>query len=201
MIHGAKHWNDLSRYYVQTNNPTEEILRKRSDGNWLVSCGPSAAVGCLAAMGHPISIKCPGRYQPQPEETLMDYFNDPRKYKNLQRARPEINPAEWHGNEIPQFYTIAVPEVFGVDADFRWCNSINKVATELFKGHAVQLNLETPGHYIAAVAWDDQTREIIFNDPWPVRFPNKDGFNRRMSEEEFRTNTKPFIIVYGGKIK
>jgi hypothetical protein len=32
MIKGVKFWNDRDRYYTQTNNPTEEILRKRSDG-------------------------------------------------------------------------------------------------------------------------------------------------------------------------
>jgi len=41
MIAGAKFWNDRNRYYIQSNNPTEEILRKRSDGAWLVSCGSS----------------------------------------------------------------------------------------------------------------------------------------------------------------
>ncbi|MDR0556332.1 MAG: C39 family peptidase [Treponema sp.] len=64
-------------------------------------------------------------------------------------------------------------------------------------GQAVQLCLVKPGHYIAAVAYDDLTREIIFNDPWPGRFPGGNGFNRRMGKAEFKGNVKPFLIVYG----
>lgn len=198
-IKGARFWNDRNHYYTQTNNPTEEILRKRSDGNWLVSCGPSAAVSCLSAMGYDVAIRSPGSYAPQPEEVLMDFFNDPRNYDALRAARPETDPKDWHGNEIPQFYPVAVPAVFGVRADFAWCGDIDRVAASLLEGSAVQLCLVKPGHYVAAVAWDEEARELIFNDPWPGRFADKDGFNRRMGEAEYRANVKPFVIVYGGK--
>ena len=200
MIIGAKYWNDRKRYYVQTNNPTEEILRKRSDGGWLVSCGPSAGVGCLSVMGHDISITTPGAYKPQPEEVLMDFFNDPRNYTDLERARPETHPANWHGNEVPQFYPVAVPAVFGVQADFAWLSGMGQVADHLREGRAVQLCLVKPGHYVAAVAWDQGSREIIYNDPWPGRFSDRNGFNRRMGVCEFASNVKPFIIVYGRRI-
>jgi hypothetical protein len=200
MITGAQFWNDRSRYYVQHNNPTEEILRKRSDGNWLVSCGPTAAVGCIAAMGHQVDITCPGVYKPQAEEVLMDFFNDPRNYEELEKARPETHPADWHGNEIPQFYPVAVSAVFGVAATFIWVSAMDKVALFLRQGKAVQLCLKQPGHYIAALAWDEEKREIIFNDPWPARFPEGNGFNRRMDEAEYRRNVKPFAVVYGGNI-
>jgi hypothetical protein len=60
------------------------------------------------------------------------------------------------------------------------------------------LCLVKPGHYIAAVAFDGGAREIIFNDPWPGRFKDGNGFNRRMGEAECKANLKPFRIVYGG---
>jgi hypothetical protein len=197
MIRGVRFWNDRDCYYVQTNNPTEEILRKRSDGPWLVSCGPSAAVCCVAAMGHDVDVRCPGVYRPQGEEVLMDFFNDPRNYEALKKARPDTPPDVWHGNEVPQFYPVAVPAVFGVKAAFRWGHDFGHAASCLEGGKAVQLCLVKPGHYIAAVAWDDETREIIFNDPWPARFADGNGFNRRMGYAEFNSNTKPFLIVYG----
>jgi hypothetical protein len=50
MIKGVTFWNDKDCYYAQNNNPTEEILRKRSDREWLVSCGPTAAVNCPSPM-------------------------------------------------------------------------------------------------------------------------------------------------------
>jgi hypothetical protein len=197
MIKGVKFWDNRDYYYTQTNNPTEEILRKRSDGGWLVSCGPTAAVGCIAAMGHNVYCGCPGGYVPQSEEVLMDYFNDPRNYDALRKARPDTPPEKWHGNEVPQFYSVAVPAVFGVKAEFMYGNDFNKIAAFLEAGRGVQLCLVNPGHYIAAVAYDSAKREIIFNDPWPGRFADKDGFNRRMGEAEVKANVKTFMIVFG----
>jgi hypothetical protein len=198
MIKGVQFWNDRDCYYTQTNNPTEEILRKRSDGSWLVSCGPSAAVTCIAAMGFNVCCGCPGDYMPQSEEVLMDFFNDPRNYAALKAARPDTPPDVWHGNEVPQFYPVAVKAVFGVAARFEWGAGFDTIAAELQSGKAVQLCLVKPGHYIAAVAFDSGAREIIFNDPWPGRFEDGNGFNRRMGEAECKANLKPFRIVYGG---
>lgn len=197
MIKGVKFWNNRDCYYTQTNNPTEEILRKRSDGNWLVSCGPSAAVTCIAAMGFNVYCGCPGTYTPQSEEILMDFFNDPRHYGMLQAARPDTPPDRWHGNEVPQFYPVAVKAVFGVSGVFVWGSDFAKVAATVQDGKAVQLCLVKPGHYIAAVAFDSDTGEIVFNDPWPGRFKDANGFNRRMNETEYRANVKPFMIIYG----
>jgi len=198
MIRGVKHWDSRDHYYVQTNNPTEEVLRKRKNGNWLVSCGPTAAVSCLAAMGCDVAIRCPGEYQPQSEEVLMDYFNDPRNYDTLRKIRPETPPDTYHGNEVPQFYAAAVPAVFGVKAEFLWGADFLKIAAFLEAGRAVQVCLVQPGHFIAVVACDRETRELIYNDPWPERFANKDGFNRAMSESELKLNVLPYLIVYGG---
>jgi len=195
MIKGVKFWSYRDCYFVQTNNPTEEILRKSSDGVWLVSCGPSAAVTCIAAMGFDVEVKTPGGYKPQSEEVLMDFFNDPRNYPALQKVRPETPPDVWHGNEVPQFYPVAVTAVFGVKARFERGAVFETVASELQNGKAVQLCLKKPGHYIAAVAYDDVADEVIFNDPWPRRFKDGNGFNRRLSKADF-SNVKPFRIVY-----
>jgi hypothetical protein len=198
MIKGVKFWNVRDCYYVQTNNPTEEILRKRSDKGWLVSCGPTAALCCIAAMGYDTEVRCPGTYRPQGEEVLMDFFNDPRNYGLLKRVRPDTPPDVWHGNEVPQFYPAAVQAVFGVKAEFLWGNNFDQIASFLVQGNAVQLCLVKPGHYIAAAAYDEEKGEIIYNDPWPGRFADGNGFNRRLGEAECKANVKPFFIVYGG---
>jgi hypothetical protein len=196
MIRGVKYWQDRQRYYTQTNNPTEETLRKRADGNWLVSCGPTAAVSCLASMGFEVEAKCPGTYRPQPEEILMGYMNDPRNYDALKKARPEI-PRSYHGNEIAQYYPVAVPAVFGVKCSFAFGGDFRTVASLVQSGKAVQVCLVKPGHYIAVVAYDDAARELIYNDPYPGRFKDGNGFNRHMGEAEFRSNVKSYRIVYG----
>jgi hypothetical protein len=127
----------------------------------------------------------------------MEYMNDPRNYDVLQKTRPEIDPCAYYGNEIAQYYTVAVPAVFGVKCSFAFGGDFNKVASLVQNGQAVQLCLVKPGHYIAVVAFDDAARELIYNDPWPGRFKDGNGFNRRMSEAEYKSNVKAYQIVYG----
>jgi hypothetical protein len=83
-------------------------------------------------------MKCPGTYCPQPEEVLMDYFNDPRNYDVLKRAHPEIDPHAYHGNEIAQYYTVAVPAVFGVKCSFAFGSRFSEIASLVQSGKAVQ---------------------------------------------------------------
>lgn len=194
MISGAKFWNDRDTFYIQTNNPTEQLLKKREKGGWLESCGPTAAVNCLAARGENLEIKTPGSYRPQPEEVLLDYFNDPRNKSALEGAR--ILDGEIPGNRVPQFYPIAVFEVFDVKARFCWRLSFSIVAGHIIHGSPVQICLKRPRHYIAVVAYDIVKNELIYNDSWPDRFPDKEGFNRRMTEAEFSSNVESFFIVY-----
>jgi hypothetical protein len=199
VIKGAKYWNDNAKYYIQTNNPTEETLRKRTVPGFLESCGPTSAINCISAMGYNLSIKCPGVYEPQPEEILMDYFNDPRNYDKLTAARPGTPAKDWLGNEIPQFYPVAIKDVFGVDCKFDWISDFNKIAEFLKSGKAVQLCLKTPGHYVAAVAYNETSKEIIINDPWPGRFADGNGFNKIITFDEYSKNVNAFVIIYGIK--
>ena len=194
MIKGAMFWNDRNRYYRQDNNPTEILLRSKDDSDWLESCGPTAAVNCLAAMGKPVEIVCPGTYKPQPEETLMDFFNDPRNKAALDGVRANIT---FPRNRVPQFYPLAVYEVFGVKAKFVWGLSLEQVAIYVCEGNPVQICLKKPGHYIAVVAFDLNEKLLIYNDSWPGRFEDKNGFNKTMDAKEFSSNVQNYFIVYG----
>jgi hypothetical protein len=196
-IAGARFWNDRSRFYTQVNNPTEEQLRKAGVGSWLETCGPTAAVNCLAAVGHTLDIHCPGPYRPQPEEVLTDYFNDPRNYEALRAERSDVRPDALQGNRVPQYYPLAVREVFGAHARFMFLHSWRAVTEYLAAGWAVQLCLKNPGHYLAAVAYDSAADEIIYHDSWPARVGG-DGFARRMKREEYEQNVQNYVVLYGG---
>ena len=193
MIYGAKYWNNLLHYYCQVNNPTEEILRKTGARGFLETCGSTAAVNCLAVHGYKLAIKCPGLYHPQPEEVLNDWFNDPRNYPALQQVRMDIKPEDLPGNRVPQYYPVAIEDVFNVECQFRWFSTHHDLFDLFKKGCSIQLCLKSPSHYVAAVAYDDETSEIIINDPWPGRFPDGKGFNKRISDMENLTN---FAVVY-----
>lgn len=195
MIRGAEFWNDPTRYYTQTNNPTDQYLKKTGRDEWLETCGPTAAVNCMAALGYDLSIMCPGPYRPQPEEVLMDFFNDPRNYAALTTVR-NLGQSNIPGNRVPQYYPLGCMEVFDADASFAWMNQFHEIAEEPYDGNAVMLCFKDPGHYIAVVAADDDREELIYNDPWPGRHADNNGFNRRMTQAEYEKHMYPFAIIF-----
>ena len=198
MVYGAKKWDNPDTYYSQENNPTEAFLKATVEerAGWLESCGPTAAVNCLAAMGVHLDIVCPGDYRPQPEEVLMDFFNDPRNRDELEEIRNlDITIPE---NRVPQFYPYAVMQVFGVSARFEWGVSWGELVSYLKSGHSVQVCLKSPGHYIAVVAYDSDEDVMLYNDPWGSRFADgKGGWHRRLFKQAVAGNLQEYLIVYG----
>lgn len=205
MIKGAVNWNKTSAYYIQTNNPSEELLRKTQEdqgrSGYLETCGPTAAVNCLAALGYNLNIICPGEYKPQPEEVLSDFLNDKANYEQFKRIRENLDPAYMPNNRVPQYYPWSVLQVFNAKALFFWKKSWLYVTEKLTEGDAIQLCLIRPGHYIAAVAYDLDTNEIIYNDPWPGRHKDGSGFNKRMKRDEYEENVNGYFIIYTGGTK
>lgn len=196
MILGAKLWADRDTYFTQTNNPTECMLKKMG-AKWLETCGPTAAANCLAALGYNLTVTTPGGWVPQPEEVLEDFLNDPRNYPDFRTVRPGLDPASIPGNRVPQYYPLAVARVFGAQGRYIEDHSFDALADHLSKGMAAQICLINPGHYLAAVAYDDETHEIIYRDPWPARLPDGNGFNRRLTAEDCG-NVKNFYVLYTG---
>lgn len=201
MEKGTKYWNIKKdnngdyHYFIQTNNPTEQILERKGVKEFLESCGPSAAVNCCASIGAPVTIYTPGEYRPQPEEVLMDFFHNPAN----QAALLSIRNVDWKihlPNRIPQYYPYAVKKVFGVNANYFENHSFNTIASKVVDGNAIQACLVKPGHYIAIVAYDDIQKELIYNDSWPNRFADGNGFNRRMNEAEFQSNVCNYFVEY-----
>lgn len=195
MIRGAKFWNDRSCYHIQTNNPTEEQLRKEDGAGFLETCGGSAAANCVCALRGDIQIRCPGGFILQNDEVVADYLNDPRNYPRFRQIRPGLDPTAIQGNRVPQYYPLMAQEVFGVKAGYVESLSLSGVKQFIESGAAVQICLQKPGHYLAAVAYDPVTEDIIYHDSWPARVGG-DGFCKRMAHSEFLQNVKPFCVVY-----
>jgi len=198
MILGAPYWNEGSRLHVQTNNPTEEQIEKDGLRPYLETCGPTASVNCLDALGVDILIECPGMYIPQSEEVLNDFLNDPVNYPRLSKILPGVDPNKVHGNRVPDYYPLAVADVFATEGKFYQVLKWDGIVAELKEGHAVQICIKVPGHYLAAVAYDDATEEIIYHDSWPKR-TKTNGFALRMKRGEYDSNVKDCVVVYTGK--
>ena len=194
MIRGARLWADRSTFSVQTNNSIEAILRKSAAPHWLETCGPTSAVNCLDALGWPTAIGLPGGGTVQPEDVLTLWMNDLKNAGIQDAARPDIDPADYLDNEIPQYYPVALARVFGVKANFIMPAPFALIVEAVSSGAAVMICLKKPGHFLAVVAYDDVVRALIYRDPWPAR-TGTDGFNLRMSEAEFGANGQPFAVV------
>lgn len=157
----------------------------------------------MAALGQPVKCYTVGGWEPQPKDVLALYMNDPSNKKKFLKARDNLEPGNVPGNRVPQYFPVALKDVFGIDATFEWGCSYDQIVEALKAGIGVLICLEDPGHYVAVVAVDTVTEEIIYNDPWPqnywpVRLTGTSGFNRRMTREEFESNIKPFRIKIGG---
>lgn len=188
MIKGTKYWD--KDFFSQTNNPTEEMLRKtlKERGGHLESCGPTSAVNIIQSLGYDVDITCPGDYKPQPEEVLTDFMNDKRNYAEFARIRSNLDPGQLPGNRVPQYYPYSVMQVFRAKAEMIYNHDWDYLTGLLADGNGLQFCQKNPGHYIAAQAYDDETDEIIYDDPWK-------GPMKRMSKADF-DNIQSYVIVY-----
>lgn len=196
MIVGARFWNDRDRYYSQVNNPTEEELRKLGFSAWLQSCGSSAGATCAAAVGYFLEIRCPGGYLLPADEAITDYLNDPGNYAKLRREASWIDPGVQPGNRHAAYYPIAAREIFGARA-VHWVQATpQRIVDQVRRTRAVQGCISPPGHYLAIVAYDPATEELIYHDPWPSRKASwyGDGFCRRFTELELETIVSEAVI-------
>ena len=204
MITGAKFWEPRGvSYYIQTNNAIESILKKQiallkaeKKIEWLESCAVEAGASCAASMGHDVTVSLPGGGTIQAGDACVIWANDPSNYKKLQIAR-DINPDLYMGNEIPQWLPVIFKEVLGVNTQFETGLSWKRLVSFLKGGHAVELHLIKPGHFISALAYDDKELEIIYNDSWPGRrgLRNK-GFHERLTESEYDKSFSKYGIVF-----
>jgi hypothetical protein len=209
----APFWNNRDMFYTQIGNPTEEILRKIHlelalkikkilASSWiqqkvmdevqaailayLETCGPSAAVNNIAA-GDLFDFTTWPKTS-QPEEVLSDWMNDPKNYPLMKSERSDIQPGDMPCNRVPQYYPVAVKNVFNVRCSFEWITGL-KIVEELKLGRTLQACFKNPGHYIAAVHYDEDRDEIVYND-------SLNGFGKRMRSGSFLSLIEPYAIIY-----
>jgi hypothetical protein len=205
MIIGLPRWDDPDAYYSQENNAIEEILQDAGNLKglgWLETCGPTAAINILAALGVSLNVATPGGWNPQPEDVLSLYLNDPRNHKVLGAVRADVKPDEIMGNRVPQYYPTAIKAVFNISADFAWGAVFSSIVRAIDNQRGVMLCMKKPGHYIAVVAYDRGTQELIYNDPWPgnswpLHYQGKPGKGRRLKINELNSNIQSYRVEIG----
>jgi hypothetical protein len=189
MIVGAARWAERTTWYIQDNDILEELRRKLGDTHVRQSCGSDAACSCLEAAGWDLSgalaTRTPAGYVAPPDDLITEYLNNPRNY-DLLRRETGIDPTLQPNNRHAAMLVIAARELWGIQGSRAIDLSAARIADHLGRHCAVQACLTPPGHYIAVVAYDKATGEMIYNDSWHTRKPwwQGDGFNRRMTSEE-----------------
>lgn len=201
MRRGAPKLGDRSYYCKQTNNAFEEYLKTRYGERWLTTCGPSSMVNCVGALGRSTGPTKLGSFEFQPEDLVTLFFNDYRNFEDFKKVRDySIGVlAKTPKNEIPQYYPLASEALFGVKSELLFGLSFESIRDRVVTGkHTIQACLRHPAHYIALVGYDDEKDSLIYDDSYPERFSDKNGFNRSMSRIEFVSNMDNYFIVYTG---
>jgi|WetSurMetagenome_2_1015567.scaffolds.fasta_scaffold26210_8 hypothetical protein len=186
----CKYWNNKDRtYLVQTNNGIETLVPG------LEYCGPTAATICIFGKYDIPVIDMPGGWVPQPEDLSTLYFIDQSNWPKFKIIRMlDLNAIP--PNRVPQYYPAMSKEVWGKESTFKWDMTWENLRDEFTKGNSIQICFKNPAHYCAALAFDVDTNEIIYNDPWPAHCPGGNGFNIRLTKSEFDRNVNNFFIVY-----
>lgn len=207
---GTLNWNNgKSFWFIQDRSTIETIIRKQEIEDfginkpalWLETCGShSATNAALSIQPDPDkflrSFSTPGGEPTRPPDVLTLFLNAPQNSAELKAIRPDIDVDKMMGNQVPQFYPLAVSRIFGVKADFQWIHNFNKVASLVSAGSAVQICLVKPGHYLCVIAYDEVNNKLIYVDPHPPRHPDGNWYNATMDKQEYDSNTQNFAIVY-----
>lgn len=190
-------------YFKQTNNVIESFTKKKYKKKYLESCGnTSATMGSCMMSKNPLDIEVAknGIWQCQPEDYLFLHMNDEKNYKKFLAVRKLDLKNKYPGNRVPQYYPVALDEVFNIKCEFVWKATKNYWINTIRNKNVIMICLRKPGHYILLHNFDTSTEEFIFSDPWSSRkgLKNK-GFFERITYDILRKNTQGFSIVIFNK--
>lgn len=209
MRYVLKNWADEDTYYIQTNDPITEMLRKEDGKGFLESCGVGIIANLITTCGIVSDRELrepqpPYYWLPQPEATMMDYFHSPENYAKFKKIRPKLNPEKFWNNRVPQFYPIMLKDIFKIESKFEWKN-IHSIKELIKKNIGIMVCLTNPGHYIGIVGYDDVTKQVCYRDPWPQNYwpahlKGASGFNRWIDIALLQTNLESYRVLIIGKL-
>lgn len=214
---GIKHWEGVlvkgkkvSIRYDQTKNSAEALIKKTTAEinkmlgvnnkirrGYLESCGMSA-LACemegleYAPVDKPIQFPT-GKTIPL-DDGLMTFVNLPSNDKLFQAG-------DVFDNRYWDTIITAAKECFGCDAYLqRFDKDFDFLSVELERGNGVIICLDEPGHYLALIAYDQESDEIIYHDSWGSRnmgcpvLTNKGRYERLNRGDMFNVRSKCAIF-------
>lgn len=199
---GVKHWNSRKKsYYSQENNAHEQYNKSlfkelNIKTGYLETCGPTAMLACVEALGYDVTVEVPGKWKAQPEDVATSFFNTPSNFNKFREIRPNMIPGSIPAHRVPQYYPYAAEQLFNCKAKFMWLHDWETVAKNLCYGNAVQLCLINPSHFISCISYSNKDNIMLYNDPNGSRHKDKDGYHEILTETEYINNVNGYAIIY-----
>lgn len=170
-----------TQYYIQTNNAQVELFKDYFDKEKNIACGPTCAAMGFDIARWPMNIFTPGV---QPEDSILMMVHNPANLKKIKERR-NLNYDRFPPNEVPQVYDIVGELLYGKwkACKFAWGLSFEIIKKNIDKNICMMISGKFPagGHYVLIVGYDEEKKIVIFNDPYPPQWEDKQGYNREMT--------------------
>ncbi len=192
--------NRVEDKFIQDNNAAEAYSSKIMKKRWLESCGNVSATIIAAVFDRFVDedeyFNCPGGWQMPADDFAWIYMNLPANYEKFLKTRPNLNPNEYPGNRVPQYYEDLFRDVFDIEAHYGFRPLKSKLIQHIKEKNAFMMLFKKPRHYVCVVEYDVSTDEWIYIDPWKKNKMNKNNGWRERIKADSKNIQPHYVLAY-----
>ncbi len=181
--------------YTQENNAQVLLFDDYFKKKKYIACAPTSCAMGFDIAGRSMNVFTAGE---QPEDSILMILHNPSNLKALKEIR-KLDYDQYPPNEVPQLYDFVGKILYGTEAcKFKWGLTFNIIKSNIDNGIPMMILVQFPvgGHYDLIVGYDDLKKIIIYNDPYPKRWNDKNGYNREMDLAYFKENVNRWRVDF-----
>lgn len=175
------------QYYTQENNAQVYLFDDYFKKKKYIACGPETCAMGFDIAGCDMDVFTQGE---QPGDSILMILHNPMNLSELKKVR-KLDYDKYPPNEVPQLYEWVGQKLYNKKAcEFKWGLDFNTIKNNINNNvpMMILINFKTGGHFVLIVGYDDTKKVIIYNDPYPKRWEDKIGYNRKMDLDFFNKN-------------